>query len=232
MQFLADLPPAKLNIALWGPSGAGKTYTALAIAHALGPRVAVVDTEHGSSRLYAARFPADTLLLTPPFAPARFLEAIDAAERAYDVLVVDSLSPEWAGPGGCLEQVAALRKAGKKPHQAWDAVTAQHDALLDRINHTRLSIIVTLREKERLQLDGADTQTSPPTPIMRKRFEYEYDVVLHLDQAHRARVDKSRLAALPPGHTVPADRSLLAVLQTALTNDKGGTARAAGAGPS
>ena len=40
---------AKLRMAIAGPSGSGKTYTSLAIATALGQRVALVDTEHGSA---------------------------------------------------------------------------------------------------------------------------------------------------------------------------------------
>ncbi len=107
--------PSKLNVVLWGPSGAGKTYTSLALAHQLGVRVAVLDTEHRASALYARKFPAMIAEMKPPFGPERFIEGIHAAERAgFDVLIIDSLSPEWEGPGGCLEQVALAQKAGKK----------------------------------------------------------------------------------------------------------------------
>ena len=43
---------AKLRLALAGPPGSGKTFTALSLAHALadGQGVAVIDTEHGSVR--------------------------------------------------------------------------------------------------------------------------------------------------------------------------------------
>lgn len=44
---------AKLRLALDGPSGSGKTYSALAIAAALGERIALIDTEHGSASKYA-----------------------------------------------------------------------------------------------------------------------------------------------------------------------------------
>ncbi|MCY0886471.1 MAG: AAA family ATPase, partial [Firmicutes bacterium] len=179
MPFAAADRPLKLNLALWGPSGAGKTYTSLALARRLGSRVAVVDTEHGASRLYASRFPHDSLVLDAPFGPERFRELLAEAERAgYHVLVIDSLSPEWGGPGGCLDLVAGLRQQGHKPHQAWGLVTPRHDALLDAINRSPLSVIVTLREKPRLQLVG--DAPSVPEPVMRDRFEYEYDLVLHL----------------------------------------------------
>ena len=44
---------AKLRLGLIGPAGSGKTMTALRIAHGLGGRVAVVDTERGSASLYS-----------------------------------------------------------------------------------------------------------------------------------------------------------------------------------
>jgi hypothetical protein len=101
MPFSLLGPPRKLNVALWDPSGAGKTYTALGLTHLLGGRVAVVDTEHEASRLYASRFPADAALLEAPFTPERFLEALREVEAdGYTTCVFDSLSPEWVGPGG------------------------------------------------------------------------------------------------------------------------------------
>ncbi|MGW4720942.1 AAA family ATPase, partial [Nocardia sp. NPDC004260] len=46
---------AKARIALTGPSGAGKTYTALMLAFGLGENVAVIDTERGSASKYVGR---------------------------------------------------------------------------------------------------------------------------------------------------------------------------------
>ena len=40
---------ARLRLALSGPAGSGKTYTALRIATSLGKRVALIDSEHGSA---------------------------------------------------------------------------------------------------------------------------------------------------------------------------------------
>ena len=54
---------AKLRLALFGPSGAGKTYTALRLATGIGGRIAVIDTERGSASKYADRFEFDVLEL-------------------------------------------------------------------------------------------------------------------------------------------------------------------------
>src|SRR5690625_5934144 len=61
----------KARIGLVGPSGAGKTYTALTIAEGLGGRITLIDTENRSASLYADRFTFDTLQLDT-FAPATY----------------------------------------------------------------------------------------------------------------------------------------------------------------
>src|SRR3990172_4202239 len=89
---------ARARIALAGPSGSGKTYTALLIAKAFGPRIAVLDTEHGSASKYAGEpeMPAFDVLELESFNPSRYIAAIEAAEHAgYDVLIIDSLSHAW-----------------------------------------------------------------------------------------------------------------------------------------
>lgn len=222
LSFESVSAPSKLNVVLWGPSGSGKTYTGMAIAHRLGSRVAIVDTEHRASSLYTSRFPAHIATIHPPFEPERFVDAIQAAEAGgFDVLMIDSLSPEWEGPGGCLDLVAEAKKQGVKPHKVWNTITPRHDALLGAINRTPLSIIVTLREKPRLLVKPGDdgklhVQDGELTPVIRERFEYEYDLVLHLDNAHRATVTKSRLFSVPEGKVMAADGTLLERIQTAL----------------
>ena len=54
---------SKLRLALFGPSGAGKTYTALRIGTGIGGTMAVIDTERGSASKYADRFEFDVLNL-------------------------------------------------------------------------------------------------------------------------------------------------------------------------
>ena len=75
---------AKLRLALAGPPGSGKTFTALSLAHALadGQGVAVIDTEHGSASKYADLFPPFDCVNLDSFHPDLYVEAIKAAERA------------------------------------------------------------------------------------------------------------------------------------------------------
>lgn len=43
----------RLKMVLDGPAGCGKTFTALRLAHSLGEKVFVIDTQYGSASLYA-----------------------------------------------------------------------------------------------------------------------------------------------------------------------------------
>ena len=103
---------ARLRLALTGPSGSGKTWGALLLALGLGGKIAVVDTERESASLYSHLADFDTLNLSAPFTPERYIEAIKAAEEAgYDTLIVDSITHEWSGVGGCLELVDQVARA-------------------------------------------------------------------------------------------------------------------------
>src|SRR4051812_828726 len=104
MQFTkATKSKAKLRLALMGPPGAGKTWTALSVAQGLGGKVALIDTENASASKYADHFDFDTLVLTE-FSPRAYVLALKAAaEAGYQSVIVDSLSHAWAGKGGALE---------------------------------------------------------------------------------------------------------------------------------
>src|SRR3546814_535683 len=89
-----------------GPSGSGKTFSALAFAQGLkgDGKVAMIDTEARRGLHYADQFDYLYSELTAPFTPERYIEAIQAAQKAgASVIIVDSMSHEHEGPGGILE---------------------------------------------------------------------------------------------------------------------------------
>ena len=99
---------AKLRAAIFGPSGAGKTFTSLRVATGLGGRIAVIDTERGSASKYSDRFAFDVLELEDQSVQG-YCDAIRlAADEGYAVLVIDSLSHGWQT---LLEEVEKLAKA-------------------------------------------------------------------------------------------------------------------------
>lgn len=195
---------AKLRLAIAGPSGSGKTYTSLAIATALGGPVAVVDTEHGSASKYADVFDFDTLRLTPPYHPDRFVEAIEAAaSEGYNVVVLDSLSHAWNGTGGLLEIVdqIAIRMKTSNTYAAWKDATPLQNRLVEAILRADLHVIATMRSKQdyvQEQDDRGRTRIRKlgMAPVQRDGFEYEFDVFMDMDMDNNGIIGKTRCPAL------------------------------------
>ena len=124
---------ARLRLALIGPAGSGKTYTALNIATAMGGRIALLDTERGSASKYSDLCTFDSCE-PENHHPQRYIDAIAAAEQAgYDILIIDSLSHAWNGRDGALELVdkVAKRQQTNNTFGAWRDVTPLHNALID-----------------------------------------------------------------------------------------------------
>lgn len=189
----------KLRMALIGPAGSGKTYSALNIAQHLGKRIAVIDTEHGSASKYAGLFAFDVVELDS-FHPQNYIAGIQAAEQAgYDVLIIDSLSHAWMGKDGALELVdrAAKRSPSGNSFAAWRDVTPLHNQLIEAMLACQLHLIVTMRskmeyvqdkdEKGRTQIRKVGLQ-----PVQRDGLEYEFDVVADMDTSNTLIVGKTR----------------------------------------
>jgi hypothetical protein len=191
----------RARIALIGPSGTGKTYSALKIAEGLGERIAVLDTERGSASKYAgdvADFDVVELETFPMDAYIRVIEA--AGKEGYDVLIIDSLSHAWVGKGGALDEVDK-RSGGKGGKFAgWKHVTPKHQALIDAILSAPMHVIATMRSKTEYAMDKEGGKTVVRKvgmgAVQRDGMEYEFDLVGELDQQHNLTITKSRCAAL------------------------------------
>ena len=187
-----------LKLAVTGPSGSGKTMSALRLASGLGKKIAVIDTENNSASLYADVVEFDVAVLAAPYTVKKYVEAIRTAEAAgYEVVVVDSLSHEWAGEGGLLDQKTAKESAGKNGFVAWGELGQQHELLKSSILQAKLHIIVTMRSKQDYVLEaGANGKTTPKkvgmAPIQREGMEYEFTTVWDCDASHRATTSKDR----------------------------------------
>ena len=204
---------AKLRLALCGPSGSGKTYSALRIAQGLGGRIALIDTERGSGELYSDMCAYDVAQLNPPFTPARYIEAIRAAEKAkYDIVIIDSLSHAWSGPGGVLEMQDQAAKALKNSFAAWREITPEHNKLVDTLLQTDLHIIVTMRTKTAYEIQQEPGKTKVVkvglAPVQREGLEYEFTVVLDLSvDGHIATGTKDRTGLFDGQHFVATEET-------------------------
>lgn len=191
----------KLKIALAGISGSGKTYSALTLSFSMCKKVCVIDTECGSASLYSDHFPEyDVLELSAPYSPQRYMEAIATVEKAgYECIIIDSLSHEWNGSGGCLDMVNAVSKGGGNSYTAWGKVTPHHDALINRMISAQTHIIVTMRSKTAYEISTNDKGKQAPVkvgmaPTQRDGVEYEFTIVFDIDQNHNFTCSKDRTA--------------------------------------
>jgi AAA domain len=196
---------AKARIAVTGPSGSGKTYSALAWATELadGGKIAVIDTERDSAKLYADRFDFDTLSMSAPYHPDRLVEVLKAAEdEGYAVVVIDSLTHFYNGQGGLLEIVdLAGAKANGNGFAGWKVATPIQQRMVDTMLSFNGHIISTMRSKTEYTLEKDDRGRTAPrkvgmAPIQRDGIEYEFTLVVEMDTDHRTIIGKTRCEAL------------------------------------
>ena len=191
---------AKLRIGLSGPSGAGKTYSALKLARGLASswdKIILIDTENGSWDLYSHLGEYMVLTLEAPFSPERYIEAIRACEDAgAEVIIIDSTTHEWDGSGWCLESNDKIAQTKFKGNtwSAWSVTTPRHQAFIEAITTSSCHIITTARSKtETIQTEDKKIKKVGMKDIQREWFEYELTIAFNLDREwHLALASKDR----------------------------------------
>lgn len=210
---------SKLRLAITGPSGYGKTYTALRIAKGIGPKVAVLDCEHGKAALYAPATPGAPLkpgeftfeteapTSFPVEACIRFIR--ECEEGGYDVAIIDGFSQFWQGPGGLLEQndnTAASK--GTSTFDAWRVTTPKYHKLISALLTAKVHVICTMRVKMEYVAESSSSgkiervKKLGLAPIQRDSTEYEFDFGLDMNAEHNGTVSKSHYLALPDGQYI------------------------------
>lgn len=188
----------KLRLGLSGASGFGKTYSALLLAFGITndwSKIAIVDTENNSASLYAHLGDFNVLPLNEPYSPERYIEAIRTCENAsMEVIIVDSITHEWNGKGGCLQ---IHEKLGSR-FQDWAKVTPRHQAFIDAILNASCHVITTVRRKIDYSMDADQNGRTKvikhgTKEITREGFEYELTVNFELiNDKHLAKASKDR----------------------------------------
>jgi hypothetical protein len=151
---------APVLVGISGPSGGGKTYSALRFARGLanGQPFAVIDTENGRALHYADFFPEMRHAhLRAPFSPAAYTEAIDAADaQGFPVIVVDSASHEWEGDGGVLKmQEAEFARMGSKDSArmaSWIAPKTAHKDFVRRLLQVKAHVVLCMRAEDKVEM--------------------------------------------------------------------------------
>jgi hypothetical protein len=177
-----------LLIGVAGGTGSGKTYSALRLALGLskGQPFAFIDTENGRGKHYADLFPemrhAD---IRAPFRPAKYADAIHAGASEFPVVVVDSMSHEWAGDGGCLDWHDELMGGDQKKNlSAWIEPKLAHKRMVTRLLAEPAHVILCFRAEPKVEAvrEGGQTKIIPKPsltgldgwiPISEKMLPYE-----------------------------------------------------------
>jgi len=194
----AERQQVKLKLGLSGASGFGKTYSALLLAFGITndwTKIAIIDTENNSASLYSHLGNFNVLTLQEPYTPERYIEAIATCENAnMDVIIIDSITHEWSGKGGCLEIHEQL--GGR--FQDWAKVSPRHQSFIDKILHSTSHIITTVRRKIDYAMDSDNNGKSKVVKhgtkeITREGFEYELTANFELiNDKHIAKASKDR----------------------------------------
>ena len=185
---------SKLRAAIFGPSGAGKTYSALRIASGMGSRIALIDSERATASKYSDRFKFDVANLG-----SRTIDdyvAVIQQARGYDVLIIDSLTHAWQELLTEIDQLAKAKYRGNT-WSAWSDGTPKQRALIDAIQDSSCHIIATMRSKTEWMTESTNNGKSRPVrvglaPEQGKGIEYEFDLLLELSPDHIANVIKDR----------------------------------------
>jgi hypothetical protein len=213
---VASRKRAKIKMALQAPSGAGKTYSSLLLAYGLcndWSKIAVVDTENNSADLYAHLGAYNTVGIRAPFTPEKYIEAINLCEsEGMEVVIIDSLSQVWEGPGGILDTHS--RMAGNS-FTNWSKLTPRHNAFIQAMLQSPCHIIGTIRSKQDYVLNEKNGKVIPEKiglkGVTKEGLDYEFTLVFEVDIKHNVTTSKDRtmLFTGKPEFTISANTGAL-----------------------
>jgi len=172
---------SKIVLGIAGQSGEGKTYTALLIARGMvdkASEIGFLDTENKRGSLYADILDGKFMIgdLYPPFSPNRYALAIQEFQDAgVKVLVIDSVTHEWEGTGGCDDIANAPKADGSARKVAnWIEAKRQHKQFMNVLLQSNMDIICCIRAREKTDFkDPTKPVSLGVLPVCEKNFMFE-----------------------------------------------------------
>lgn len=187
----------KLRGAVFGPSGSGKTMTALRILTGMGcKKIAVIDSERGSSLRYADRFDFDQVDLETKEVGEYISFITEATAQGYDGLLIDSMSHAWQKILDMVDKLAKAKYNGNS-FRAWSEGTPLQNKFIDAVLNFDGHLMATMRSKTEWSLEKNDKGKVAPVrvglaPSQGKEIEYEFDFLMEMSPNHYCTIIKDR----------------------------------------
>ncbi|AWM87341.1 AAA family ATPase [Microvirga sp. 17 mud 1-3] len=216
----AERAGARLVVGIAGISGSGKTYSALQLAWGLAggdaSKVGFIDTENRRGSLYSDILKrrdgsVDQFLigdLDAPFSPQRYIDAIMQFQHAgVEVLVIDSVTHEWEGTGGCQDIASPPGTNLKVPR--WNDAKAEHKRFMNVMLQCDMHIIVCIRAREKVKVEKRDGKTEfipqGVMPVQEQNFMFEMTASLMMWDGGKSRDVMKCPADLVPVFGAPGE---------------------------
>jgi len=166
------------------------------IAEKMGVPFAVIDTEARSATKYVHRFTFKVNDLKEKTIDHYIASMKEAEKAGYKVLVIDTLSHAWRET---TEEVDRITQSSLSKNNvlSWAKVNPKQKRFIDAILNYPGHIIVTMRSKTEWVIGvGKDGKIEPQkiglAPEQGKGIEYEFDLLIEIDQKHCAKITKDR----------------------------------------
>lgn len=213
---------SKLSVAVFAPSGAGKTTAALKLAMGIRDQLypgedlktigLFIDTERRSSTKAVGRRvggetlePMELYAFEPPYDITVLADLLNfAAEKGKKIVVIDSYTAFWSGCQGILEEVADLEVQlgnSKKAYGAWSerSIITKKNILKNLMSNSQLHLIVCLRAKTEYVMElNAKGKMQPKAVGLKEDTQtdvrFEFDAVISIDkESHGIEIVKDRI---------------------------------------
>jgi len=198
------------KILLWGPTGTGKTRTALGF-----PKPAVIDLERGTS-FYASEFDFEVL---PPASPDDIMRAVKwLRDNRHDfkTLVIDPISVYWAALQRKWSDIFLARLSNRPgfKHEffelgprEWSTIKSEFAELVSVLMQLDMNVVVVAHDKVTYDATGSFMKAVGSGPDTEKNMDRMFDVVIRCERVDTPQdPSKPRVAAKFVGHTIK-DRS-------------------------
>lgn len=134
------------------------------------------------------------MTMPAPFSPERYIEALQLCEKEdMEVIIIDSISHEWEGIGGILEQHSAMPG---NSYINWNRLTPRHNSFVQHILQSPVHIIGTIRAKQEYVLSEKNGKQVPEKVgmkgVTREGMDYEFTLVFEIDITNNAVATKDR----------------------------------------